>query len=159
MYRDHMLIEGKESIWDYIYLKGGAAAVPVLDDGRILLTRQYRNAIDGYSLEIPGGVFDKVKEAGEVCAKRELLEETGYEATEMIPLICTHSLIAFSNEKVQIFVAKGLKKREQHLDEEEEIELIPYSVDELKQKLYAGEITDSKTVAGLFAYISKETSI
>lgn len=159
VYSDEMRISGKAAHWDYIDLKGGAAVVPVLENGNILLVKQYRNAIDDYSLEIPGGIYDATSEPGEVCAGRELLEETGYMATEICPLIQTHSLVAFTNEKVSIYVATGLTKKEQRLDEEEDIEVLEFSIEELKKMLYAGKITDSKTVAGLFAYISRQTSI
>lgn len=159
VYKDHMDIDGTESIWDFIHLKGGAAVIPVMDDGRILLIQQYRNAIDGYSLEIPGGVYDEAGEDGATCALRELKEETGYVAGKLDWILSVHSLIAFSDEKVNIYVAKELCGGTRHLDEEEDIEVVILSLDEIKEKLYSGYITDGKTVAGLWAYISQETNI
>lgn len=159
VYRDLMEIDGKESEWDYIHHKGGGAVVPILEDGRILLVRQFRNAIDGYSLELPGGAFDTTDEPGEICARRELLQETGYLAGKMKWLVSIHSMIAFCDEKVDIYLAKELKKQEQNMDEEEEIELISYSLEEVVSLLREGKITDSKTVAGLFAYISGRAGI
>ena len=159
VYSDQMLIGETISQWDFIHLRGGAAVVPVLNDGKILMIKQYRNAIDEYSLEIPAGMYDSDEEAGETCAKRELLEETGYLAKEIRWLVSVHSLVAFTDEKVDVYLAETLTKGECNLDDEEEIETVAFTVEELKEKLRAGEITDAKTVAGLYAYISQKADI
>ena len=157
-YQDTMLIDHKNTaIWDYVAHRhnGGAAIVPVMNDGRILMTRQYRNALDHSSLEIPAGAFDDDIESGIVCASRELEEETGYRS-ENVEYLCTlHSLVAFCNEKIEVYVAHDLIPAQQHLDEEEFIELKAYTIEELKEMIFSGEITDAKTVSALMSYAVK----
>ena len=103
---------------------------------------------------LPGG-FMKIDETAEECAKRELEEETGYQAGKVEWLISTRSMVAFCNEKVEIYVATDLTPSKQHLDEEESIELEEHTIEELKEKIFKGEIEDSKTVASLLAYAVK----
>ncbi len=157
VYTDHVEVNGHESNWDYIHHNGGAAVVPITKNGKILMVRQYRNAIDRYTLEIPAGALDSSKESGVECVARELEEETGYIANSIEWLITTHSWVAFTNEKVEIFVAKDLIPSKQNFDEEESIELEEYTLKELKEMIFKGEITDSKTVAGILAYAIKYT--
>lgn len=155
VYTDRVEVNGKESNWDYVHHNGGAAVVPVTKEGKILMVRQYRNALDEYTLEIPAGALDSTKESGAECVARELEEETGYRSEHIEWLVTTHSWVAFTNEKVEIFVAKDLLPSKQKFDEEESIELEEYSIDELQEMIFKGEITDSKTVAGLLAYALK----
>ena len=155
VYTDRVEVNGRESNWDFIHHNGGAAVVPVTEDGKILMVRQYRNALDRFTLEIPAGALDSVQESGRECVARELEEETGYIANSIEWLISTNSWAAFTNEKVEIFVARDLVPSKQNFDEEESIELQTYTLDELKEKIYSGEITDSKTVAGILAYALK----
>lgn len=155
VYTDQVEVNGRESNWDYIHHNGGAAVVPVTEEGKILMVKQYRNALDRFTLEIPAGALDSVRESGMECVARELEEETGYIAKSIEWLISTNSWAAFTNEKVEIFVARDLVPSKQNFDEEESIELQTYTLDELKDKIFSGEITDSKTVAGILAYAVK----
>lgn len=155
IYKDYVEVNGKSAVWDFFHHNGGAAVVPVTKDGKILMVRQYRNALDRFTLEIPAGAFDSEGESGASCVARELEEETGYKAGNVEWLMTSRSMVAFCNEKVEIFVATDLIPSEQHLDEEESIELEEYTIDELKEKIFKGEIQDSKTVAGLLAYAVK----
>lgn len=155
VYTDHVCVNGKESEWDFIHHNGGAAVIPVTDRGTILMVRQWRNAIDRYTLEIPAGAYDWVGESGKECVARELEEETGYQAKEIEWLITISSWASFTNEEVEIFVAKDLVPTKQKLDEEESIELEEHTIDELVNMVLTGAITDSKTVAGLMAYAVK----
>ena len=155
VYTDQVEVNGRESNWDYIHHNGGAAVVPVTEEGKILMVKQYRNALDRFTLEIPAGALDSVRESGMECVARELEEETGYIAKSIEWLISTNSWAAFTNEKVEIFVARDLVPSKQNFDEEESIELQTYTLDELKEKIFSGEITDSKTVAGILAYAVK----
>ena len=86
-YQDTMEITGEDgthtAVWDFIRHKGAAAVVPVTDDGRILMVRQYRNALERYTLEIPAGALDAEDEPGLTCASRELEEETGYRSENL----------------------------------------------------------------------------
>lgn len=153
MYCDHVEIpNGNIAKWDYIHHKGAAAVVPVKADGTILMVRQYRNALDRYTLEIPAGALDAVEEPGIACAKRELEEETGYRCEQLDWLISLRTTVAFCNEKIEIFVARDLIATKQNLDEDEFLDVLTYTIEELKEKIYAGEIEDSKTIAALLAY-------
>lgn len=155
VYRDYMEIKGQEAKWDFIHNRGGAAVIPVLPNGDILMVRQYRNALERFTLELPAGAFDSEKEEGVVCVRRELEEETGYRAGQVKWLITIRSMAAFCDEKVELYVATDLVKTSQHLDAQEEITVQSYPIEELKQMIYEGRLEDAKTVAGLLAYINK----
>ena len=157
-YRDTMILpDGTEQKWDYVRHKkgGGACSVPVLADGRILMIRQYRPAIDREALELPAGARDASGEDPEVTAARELEEETGYRPGKMTRLASILTAIAWCNERTDIYLAQDLEKvSEQQLDEAEEIGICAVPLEDLCQKIYAGEIQDAKTVAGIMAYRS-----
>ena len=132
---------------------GGAAAVgPVRGDGKILMVKQYRNAIDRMTLEIPAGSRDSVTEDTRVCAARELEEETGYCSDDLTRILSLKTTVAFCDEFIDVYLAKNLKPGHQHLDEGEFIDVAAYGVDELCDMIYAGTIQDAKTVAGILAY-------
>lgn len=153
IYRDTVrLPDGETAEWDYIHHNGAAAVVPVLPDGRILMVCQYRNALDRFMLELPAGALDSPEEADEVCAARELEEETGYRCEKLERLICVNTTVAFCDERIGIFVARDLIPSRQNLDEGESLEVLAFSLAELEEKIFAGEITDGKTIAGLMAY-------
>lgn len=156
VYKDYMkFANGTSEVWDYIHHDGAAAVVPVLDDGRILMVTQYRNALERDTLEIPAGKLDDPMEPGIECAARELEEETGYKSEHLEHLLTLRTTVALCNEKIEIFVAKDLQPSKQHLDEGEYVTVKPYTVEELKKKIYAGEMEDSKTVAAILAYADK----
>ena len=155
-YQDTMEINGDHTaVWDFIKHKGAAAVVPVTEDGEILMVRQYRNALERYTLEIPAGALDEENEPGRECASRELEEETGYRSENMEWLITLRTTVAFCNERIEVYVAKDLIPSKQHLDEDEFIDLKAYTLEELKEKIFSGEIEDGKTVASLMAYAVK----
>lgn len=155
-YQDTIEVDGDHTvIWDFIKHKGAAAVVPVTEDGKILMVRQYRNALDRYTLEIPAGALDAEDELGLACASRELEEETGYRSENLEWLITLRTTVAFCNERIEVYVAKNLIPSRQHLDEDEFIDLKAYSLEELKEKIFTGEIEDAKTVASLMAYAVK----
>ena len=141
--------------WDFIKHKGAAAVVPVDDKGRLIMVKQYRNALERYTLEIPAGGLNGQAEPTMEAAARELAEETGYTAEHMELLLTIRTTVAFCNEKIDIYLARGLKAGEQHLDEDEFVRVGAYTVEELTEKIYAGEIEDSKTVAAILAYKDK----
>ena len=155
IYQDRMqLPDGSEENFDFIKHKGAAAVIPVMDDGRILMVRQYRNAIDQYTLEIPAGGLNGADEPTRIAAHRELEEETGYRADieDVTFLLTLYTTVAFCNEKIDIYVAKNLTKTEQHLDADEFIDVRAYTIDELSQMILDGEIVDSKTIAALSVF-------
>lgn len=156
--RDTMeLPDGRKEYFDFIYHKGAAAVVPVKDNGKILMVKQYRNAIDDYTLEIPAGGKNGVDEPTLDCAHRELEEETGYytDKSNLELLVSLYTTVAFCNEKIDIYLAKNLTKTQQHLDDDEYIDVYEYSVDELMELIYTGKIVDAKTIAAISVYNSK----
>lgn len=143
---------GNIAHWDHIEHKGASAVVPVDEDGKILMVRQYRGAIDDIMLEIPAGGRDSVEEDFKVCATRELEEETGYRSEDIHHLIDIHTAAAYTSEKIAIYYAENLIPSRQRLDEDEFVDIERYSIEEIETMIYSGEITDSKTIAGVFAY-------
>ena len=147
------LPNGKTEEWDYVAHRMGAAAVlPVLPDGRIVMVRQYRNALERETLEIPAGCRDSLTEDTLVSASRELEEETGYRSDDISFLISLKTTVAFCNEAIDVYLAKNLVKGEQHLDDAESIEVEIHSLDELCDMIYKGQLQDSKTVSAILAY-------
>lgn len=156
IYKDHMeFSNGNTEIWDYVHHRGAAAVVPVMEDGRIIMVRQYRNALERFTLELPAGALDKAGEAGSVCSARELEEETGYKAGTLEWLITLRTTVAFCNERIEVYVAKDLIPAKQNLDPNEFVGVEIHTIDALKEMIYTGQIEDSKTVAALLAYDSK----
>ena len=143
---------GNKADWDYIHHDGAAAVVPVLEDGRILMVRQYRTALGREALEIPAGKLDGADEEGIVCAARELEEETGYRCENLEWLLTLRPTIAYCDEKIQIFLARDLIPSRQHLDEDEEINVEAWELKDLEELIYSGKMTDGKTIAGILAY-------
>lgn len=141
--------------WDFIKHNGAAAVVPVDDRGRLIMVSQYRNALDRYTLEIPAGGLNGADEPTKDAAARELTEETGYTAKKLELLLTIRTTVAFCNEKIDIYVATGLTPGRQHLDEDEYVTVKAYDLEELIQKVLAGEIQDAKTVSAILAYKEK----
>ena len=159
IYEDTVLANGHEAHWDYIHHDGAAAVLPVTDEGKILMVRQYRNALDRFTLEIPAGKLDDPKEPKIECAYRELEEETGFKTEKLEYLISVNTTVAFCDEAIDIFVAHNLVPSHQHLDEDEVINVVPCSLEELEDMVYTGKITDGKTIAAIMAYGRKYRSV
>ena len=155
LYKDTVEVNGNIAEWDYIHHDGAAAVVAVDADGQLLMVRQYRNALDRFTLEIPAGQLDDPKEPTLECAKRELEEETGYRAGKLEYLLTVNTTVAFCNEKIDLYLATDLIKTEQHLDPDEEINVERWNIEDLKQMIYEGKMTDSKTIAGILTYDAK----
>ena len=158
VYKDYVDANGVEAVWDYIHHDGAAAVLPVTAEGKILMVRQYRNALDRFTLEIPAGKVDSADEPRRLCAFRELEEETGYKVDkpeDLEFLIRIDTTVAFLDEEIDIFVARNLKKSAQHLDEDEVINVEEWDVKDLLEKIWKGEIRDGKTVAAISAYTAK----
>ncbi len=156
-YQDTMQIpNGNVVKWDLIDHKGAAAVVAVREDGKLLMVRQYRNALERETLEIPAGGLNGREEPTKDAAIRELAEETGYVCDEVELLTSIYTTVAFCNEKIDIYLARGLKQHgSQHLDEDEYINVEAYTVEELKQMIFDCKIQDSKTICGILAYAAK----
>ena len=155
-YQDTIEVDGDRIVtWDLIDHIGAAAIVPVRDDGKIIMVHQYRNALDSFTIEIPAGALDKAGEPGKECATRELEEETGYRCENLEWLITLRTTVAFCNEKIEVYIARNLVPSKQNLDADEFIDVRAYTIEELKEKIFSGEIVDGKTIAGLLAYDAK----
>lgn len=124
---------------------GAVCIVPVTDDGKVYMEKQYRYPIDSVITEIPAGKLDCAEEDRLSAAKRELREETGLTADEWQDIGLYFGAPAYSDEKITVYLAKGLHKGEQELDEDEflDVELVP--IEELVEDVMAGRITDGKT--------------
>ena len=156
VYKDHMKFSnGNTEDWDFIHHDGAAAVILVMDDGKILMVKQYRNALERDTLEIPAGKLDDPDEEGIVCASRELKEETGYSSDDLEWLLTIRTTVAFCDERIEVFVARNLIPGEQHLDEDEFVDVKAYKLEELKEMIFEGKIQDSKTMAAILAYESK----
>lgn len=155
-YQDTMKIpNGTTAKWDFINHKGAAAVVAVKDDGRLLMVRQYRNALERETLEIPAGGLNGADEPTEIAAARELEEETGYTAGKMELLISLYTTVAFCNEKIDVYLATDLKNGHQHLDDDEFLNVESHDIEELIQLIYDCKIQDGKTISALLAYYNK----
>lgn len=151
-YRDSIEIsDGKRTKYDFISHKGASAMIPVDRDGKIVMVRQYRNAIDSYTLEIPAGSLNE-GENNLTCAIRECEEEAGYKPGKVGHLLDLYTTVAFSNEKICIFYAEELTLTEQNLDDDEFVAVEKHTLEELTDMIYDGRIMDAKTIAGLLAY-------
>ena len=126
---------------------GAVCIVPLLDDGRVIVERQFRYPVNEVITEIPAGKRDSRDEAPEAAARRELREETGITARELIPLGPFYPTCAYSTEVIQMFLARGLSFGERELDEDEFLNVFRLPLRELVEKVLNGEIPDAKTQA------------
>jgi len=140
------LPDGGRATREFVLHPGAVAIVPILDDGRLVLERQYRHPTGKVMIEIPAGKLD----AGEdplACAQRELLEETGYVAREWAFAFTMYPTVAYSDEAIGIWFARGLEHRGARLDEGEFLDVISASPGEFLQWCRDGRVQDSKTLA------------
>jgi ADP-ribose pyrophosphatase len=139
---------------DIIRHPGAAAMVPLNEDGSLVMVRQYRHAIGEYIWEIPAGTLNPDESPLE-CAKRELIEETGYSATEWEELGAIVPVPGYSDEKIHIFLAQGLRPARQDLDPDEILRVREIPLEEAFHMAERGEIKDSKTISSLFLLRSR----
>ncbi|MBF0274513.1 MAG: NUDIX hydrolase [Nitrospinae bacterium] len=145
-----LLPNGKTSAREYITHPGAAVIIPVLENGDIVMLRQFRYPVNEVLYELPAGKLDKGEDPLE-CAKRELFEETGYTCNEIKFLNSFYPCIGYSDEKILIYLAKGLTLHKgDHSDEDEFLEVMTMSFQKALDLLKNGKITDSKTIISLF---------
>lgn len=142
------LPDGTSATREYVVHPGAVAVVPVLDDGRVVMVRQFRYPLGQVLLEFPAGKIDP-GEAVWDCARRELQEETGYSAREWARACRVHNAAAYSTEGIEIWFARGLRPGPQTLDSGEFLEVVTMSLEELDHLAQAGDLTDVKTLVGL----------
>ena len=143
------LPDGSQAVREYLTHPGAVAIVAILDDGRILLERQYRYPVARVCMEIPAGKLD-LGEDPLVCARRELQEETGYTAAKWSYIRRIHPVISYSTEFIDIYLAEGLTKGRRQLDDEEFLDVFAASLDELLAWVEEGAITDVKTTISAY---------
>ena len=144
------LPNGQESIREYIVHPGAVVILAFLPNGNLLFERQFRYPLRRVFLELPAGKIDH-GEATIETAKRELLEETGYAASEWEYLGVMHPCIGYSDERIEIFSTRGLRlEGEKQLDHNEFLDVVELSPTEARQAVWDGRITDAKTITSLF---------
>jgi ADP-ribose pyrophosphatase len=149
VWRDRVrLPSGQAALREYIAHPGAVVVVAQLADGRILMERQYRYPLHRVMVELPAGKLD-ASEDPLLCARRELREETGYSARQWAYAGGMHNAIAYSNEIIHMFFARGLTAGPQKLDEGEFLEVFALTLDELLLAAAQGQITDAKTLTAL----------
>jgi ADP-ribose pyrophosphatase len=141
--------DGGEGRREVVRHGGAVVLLPLTDDGRVLLVRQYRYPTAEILLELPAGTLERGEEPA-ACAARELEEETGHRAGELISLGAFYSAPGFSDEKLHGFLARGLKpSHELTADDDEHLDLVSMPVDELFKAVADGVVRDAKTLATL----------
>lgn len=142
------LPNGRTATREYIVHPGAVAIVPLTDDGRLVMERQFRYPVGQVLLEFPAGKLDP-GESIQACAQRELAEETGYRAREWARAGLLHNAPAYATEIIELWFARGLEPGPRSLDEGEFIDVTILSLDELDQAAGRGEVTDAKTLIAL----------
>lgn len=152
---DHQVDEiqydsGNISIREIAIHPGGAVVIPIKDDGKIILVKQFRYPLQKTLIELPAGKLDK-NEDPLTCAVRELGEETGYKSKEFTKLGTIYTAPGYCTEILHIYKAVGLIPGNHNREEGEQgMELLELSLDEIKKMILSGEINDAKTIAGIF---------
>jgi ADP-ribose pyrophosphatase len=142
------LPNGRTAHREYIVHPGAVMVVPLLDDGRVVIESQFRYPLGRVMTEFPAGKLDP-GEQPLVCAQRELAEETGYRAREWARAGILHNAIAYSDEGIEVWFARGLHLGERSLDEGEFLDVGSATLEELEHLAMRGELTDAKTLIGL----------
>lgn len=139
--------DGKTAYRELVDHPGGVGIIALTDNGRIPMVRQYRKPIEQAIWEIPAGKLDKGEDPKN-CGVRELEEETGYKAKEVVSLGYLYPSPGFANEVTHIFFAKGLSKGETNPDEDEFLDVQEFTIEEVRNMILNNEINDAKTVIG-----------
>lgn len=150
LYKDIVeLPNGKSATRELIRHIGAVGIVPLTDDGKVIVERQFRYPVDDVITEIPAGKLDSKTEDRLLAAKRELEEETGLLAEEWIELGDYCPAAAYCDEVIKLYLAKGLHKGVRNLDEDEFLNVISVDLEELIEDIMQGKITDGKTQVAL----------
>jgi len=147
--------DGKSAVREIVFRGSACAVLPIDKDGKLLFVRQYRHPFQEMLLEIPAGMMEEGENPLE-CISRELEEETGYKSDSIELLFEMYPTVGFCTEKLFIYLAKDLQQGQQHFDEDEFIELESYSLEEAYEMVFDGRIKDSKTIAAVLAYKTKQ---
>lgn len=143
------LPNGKEAVREVIRHVGAVAVIPITEDGKVIVEQQFRYPLGRVITEIPAGKLDSMNEDRLAAAKRELAEEIGYTADEWINMGDYYPAAAYCDEKITIYLAKGLHKGIRKLDEDEFLNVREVPMQELMEDVMQGKITDGKTQTAL----------
>ncbi|HEX5337722.1 MAG TPA: NUDIX hydrolase [Gallionella sp.] len=150
VHKDHVrLPDGEVSSREYLTHPGAVAVLAILDNGNLVMERQFRYAPQLEFIELPAGKIDHGEDIL-LTAQRELLEETGYVAAEWTHLATTWPCIGYANERMEYFLARGLTFKGRQLDDGEFLEVFELSLADAIEWIRQGKINDSKTIVGLF---------
>jgi len=153
-----LLPNGREGSREVIEHSGAVAVVPLTGDGRILLVRQYRKAVERELIEIPAGRLDPGEDPRD-CASRELREETGFDAGRLEHIITFCTTPGFSDEMIHLFIARDLYPSALDCDEDEFISLLQVTPREAAAMITDGRIIDGKTICGIYALLFQEQKL
>ena len=148
------LDNGVTTDMEFVEHPGATAIIPMLDESRVLLLKQYRHSLREYIWEIPAGTLDP-QESIMNCAKRELIEETGFSANQWQKLAEITPVPGYSDERIHIFLATDLQPAEQNLDTDEIINVHDVGFSEAIEMIETGEIQDAKSIAGLYLALNR----
>ncbi|MGG4494469.1 NUDIX domain-containing protein [Brevibacillus reuszeri] len=149
-----LLPNGNTAKREIVNHQGAVAVLPLTDDGKMVVVRQFRKPLECTIVEIPAGKLE-IGEEPLACAKRELEEETGYVAENYTLLSSFYTSPGFADELLHVFVATGLTKGESRPDEDEFVDVLELTLDEAHDLHRTGEIRDAKTVVALYAWENK----
>lgn len=140
--------DGRSAEWERVAHPGAVGMVPLTDDGEVIMVRQYRHAVRGVLLEIPAGKLD-MGEAPLDCASRELAEEVGMKAAEMIPLAEFFNSPGYSDERFFLYLARGLSPEQAETEPDEFLQLVNVPLGSSLDLVSSGQIRDAKSIIGL----------
>ncbi|MCS7095176.1 MAG: NUDIX hydrolase [Thaumarchaeota archaeon] len=147
---EKIAIDGKVIEREIVEHRGAAVVVPWREDGKLVLIRQYRRAVNSELLEFPAGTLEPGEDA-ESCARRELLEETGHQALSLERLATLYPAPGYTEEVMHVFLARAVPKGPPSPEDDEEgMKVVTMTLDELIEMILKGEVSDAKTVVGAF---------
>lgn len=148
--RDTVTVPSGTAHREVVEHNGAVAIVPVKDDGKIVMVKQFRYPSGQVLLEIPAGKIDKGETVPEETARRELREETGYTAEKLHYLGKLNPSVAYTEEVIHLYAATGLTAGETEFDKDEALDILEYDYEEAFSMAASGQLVDAKTVAGIF---------
>lgn len=146
---ERVSVNGRVVLREIVEHRGAAVIVPIRDDGRLVLVKQYRRPVDEEVLEFPAGTLEPGEDP-EGCAKRELLEETGHEALSLERLATVYPAPGYSEEAMHLFLARAVPKGGLALEDDEDLRVVTLTLEELIGMALRGEVRDAKTIVGAF---------
>lgn len=150
------LPNGKTATREWIKHPGASSVIPMLEDGSVILVKQYRYPVGKITLEVPAGKLDAPDEDPLVCAERELSEETGYTADKIEKLTTIATTVGFSNEYIHLYIATDLHSGKQHTDDDEFINVVKVPLQEAVAMVNDGRIIDAKSVVSILMAAARQ---